>query len=311
MSKKILVIGNTSISMSMNMNKLPGKGETVYDDGGVAYVPGGRGTSASIAFKRLGADAVLVSKLGRDLHGHKLYQYLKDMGVSTSYLKVDPESPTGLTVTVRECDGSQRKVVYSGANALLSADNVADAFSCMPSAVYTTLEAPMHILSPLLQMAEARSIPTVIDAVGVTKDYNLEALPSAEIFSPNEDETELLTGVRPLGADSSLRAALLLYKRVKCKYLIIKQGERGAFIYDGKHYFMIPPLRAGKAVDPQCVGDAFGAAMTISYVMNNRDIQSAVKYGVAVGALTITRKGGASSVPTLDEVEEFLSKSTM
>ncbi len=311
MSEKILVIGSTVMNLSMNMYKMPERGETVTDDGGVAYVPGGRGTEAALAFKNTGAETVLVSKLGADLHGQKMYQYCKDAGISTAYLKVDNDTPTGLLVLMREGDGTGRAILYPGANARLTADNISDAFASMPKAVYTTLDLPMPLIATALRTAESRGIISVIDAVGADSDYPLESLPPCEIFSPNEDETERFTGVRPLGADTSLRAALHLYKRVKCKYLIIKQGERGAFIYDGKHYFMIPPLRAGKTVDPSGAGDAFGAAMTLSYILTGGDIKSAVKYGVAAGAIAITRKGSSSSVPSLSETEEFLRNSTV
>ena len=40
--KKILVIGSSNMDLSMNMYKLPEKGQTIFDDGGVAYTPGDR-----------------------------------------------------------------------------------------------------------------------------------------------------------------------------------------------------------------------------------------------------------------------------
>ena len=311
MSERILVVGSVNMDLSMDMYKVPEKGETIFDDGGVAYMPGGRGTGAAIAFTRLGAETVLASKLGADLHGQKLYQYFKDAGVSTAFLKVDAEHSTGLTVMLNEADGNCRTVVYNGANAYLSVDNIIDALSSMPKAIYMTLELPATIITSAALKAEAMGITTVIDGVGAVKDYPIESLPRCEIFSPNDEETELLTGIRPSGVDSCLRAALILYKKVKCQYLVIKQGERGAFVYDGKHYFLIPPIRAGKTVDTQGAGDAFGAAMTISYLMCGGDIKNAVRYAVAVSAITVTRKGGISSIPTLAEVEEFFSNSTV
>ena len=50
MSKKILVIGSANIDLSMNMFRVPAQGETLIDDGGVAYTPGGKGANAAIAF---------------------------------------------------------------------------------------------------------------------------------------------------------------------------------------------------------------------------------------------------------------------
>ena len=58
-NKKILVIGSANIDLSMNMFRVPAAGETLIDDGGVAYTPGGKGANAALAFKKLGADTVL------------------------------------------------------------------------------------------------------------------------------------------------------------------------------------------------------------------------------------------------------------
>ena len=126
-----------------------------------------------------------------------------------------------------------------------------------------------------------------------------------EVFSPNESETETYTGILPQGTDSALRAALALYKRVKAKYIVIKQGERGAFVYDGKHFFVIPSIRVGKAIDTTAAGDAFTSALTVEYLRSG-NIRNAVKFGVAAGAIAVTRKGAAASSPTEDEVQALI-----
>lgn len=306
-NKKILVIGSANIDLSMNMFKVPDPGETLIDDGGVAYVPGGKGANAALAFKKLGADTVLSAKLGADMHGQKLFNYYKEMGLDVSHVKVDHDSPTGLAVVMREADGANRIVVYPGANSLLTADNIAEAFDCNPDAVYIGFEIPFATALAAANMAASRNIPIFIDPAPANKEYELEKLPFVEVFSPNEVETEAYTDTIPGGADSALRAALSLYKRVKCKYVVIKQGARGAFIYDGKHYHMIPALKADKVVDTTAAGDAFTAAMTLEYLKCG-DIKAAVKYGCAAGAIAVSRVGASSSVPTDEEIQALLAK---
>ena len=306
--KKILVVGSSNMDLSMNMYKIPEAGETLIDDGGVAYVPGGKGGNAAVALAKLGADAVLCSKVGADLHGQKLYQYYKDTGIDTSYLKVDRDNSTGLAVVMKESDGNNRIVVYPGANSHLSVDNISEAFACAPDALYIGFEVPFAIALAAARIAESRGIPIFVDAAPASKEHPLENLPMVEVFSPNETETQTYTGILPQGADSALRAALALYKRVKAKYIVIKQGDRGAFVYDGKHFFVIPAIRLGKAVDTTAAGDAFTAALATEYMNNGGNIREAVKYGVAAGALTVTKKGAASSIPTEDEVRALILK---
>ena len=110
----------------------------------------------------------------------------------------------------------------------------------------------------------------------------------------------------PAGADTSLRAALALWRRLKCRYIVIKQGARGACIYDGKHFDMIPAFRPDKVVDTTAAGDTFTAAMTLEYLRTG-DIKAAARYGAAAAAISISRVGASSSIPTAEEVRRFIS----
>lgn len=305
--KRILLVGSANMNLSMNIARLPAPGETLLDDGGVAYTPGGGGASAAVALTRLGAECILCAKLGKDLHGQKLYNYYNELGINTSLIKVDHDFPTGLSMVIREGDGTSRTVCYPGANTNLTTENILDAFSSMPNAVYLGFETPFSTALSAAKIAAARGIPIFIDASPANKEHPLETLPPIEIFSPNEAETLEYTGILPQGSDSSLRAALALYRKVKCKYLVIKQGARGAFIYDGKHYDMIPAMRPDKIVDTAAAGDAFTAAMTVRY-LEGADIKEAVKFGIAASALALSRPGTAESLPTAEEVFDFISR---
>ena len=309
MKKRILVIGGSGMELTMNMYKIPNPGETINDDGGVAYIPTGSGTGWAVALAHLGGEAVLVSKLGRDLHGQQLYTYLKEHGVDTSGIKVDTEEPTALTAVFKTGEEA-RTVVWQGASARLTRDNVRDAFAGSLDALVLSLDLPVELVIYAIGCAEARGIPVFVDASPADADYPLESLPPVEVFSPNEKETEALVGIAPIGAQESLRAAISLYRRVKCRYLVIKQGERGSFIYDGKHYFMIPPIKAGKTVDPAGAGDAFNAGLVVRYLIGGGDIKSAVQYGSVVSGITVTRPGAHVSVPKENEVMDFLERYT-
>ena len=308
MSKKILLVGSANMDLSMNMLRVPAAGETLIDDGGVAYLPGGKGANAAAAFSRLGGHCVFCTKLGADLHGQKLYSYYKDVGIDTSFVKVDHENPTGLAVVMKEANGENRIVLYPGANTMLSVDNVQEAMSSSPDALYLGFEIPFAIAVSAAKIAASRGIPIFVDAAPADASHPLESLPPLEIFSPNETETKTYTGVVPFGTEGCLRAALNLCRKVKCKHLVIKLGSRGAFIYDGKHYDMIPAFRADKVVDTTAAGDAFTAAMTLRYLENGGNIKDAVRYASAAGALTVMKRGASDSVPTREEVLAFLEK---
>ena len=304
--KRVLVIGSSNLDFVMNMYKLPQAGESVVDNGGVAYIPGGKGANAAIALSRLGAESVLCAKLGADIHGQKLYNYYKEIGLNTSYIKVDHDNPTGLAVVMKEGDGSVRRVVFPGANAELTTEMIMEAFECQPDALYLGFELPYPMVVTAAKVAASKGIPIFVDAVGASKDIDLEKLPPVEVFSPNEQEALELTGITPSSMETSLRAALAIARKTKAKNVVIKQGARGAFLYDGKRYNTFPAVRADKTVDTTSAGDAFTGAMTLEYLRNGGDIKAAIKYGNVAGAITVTRAGATSSIPTEEEINAFL-----
>lgn len=304
--KRILIIGSSNLDFVMNMYKLPEAGETIIDNGGVAYLPGGKGAGAAIAFSRLGAESVFCSKLGADIHGQKLYNYYKEIGLNTTYIKVDHDNPTGLAVVMKEGEGRTRTVVYPGANAQLTTEIIFEAFECNPDALYLGFEIPYPMVVAAARVAASKGIPIFIDATAASKELDLEQLPPVEIFSPNEQEAQELTGILPTSMETSLRAALAIARKSKAKNVVIKQGARGAFLYDGKRYNTFPAVRADKMVDATSAGDAFTAAMTLEYLRNGGDIKEAIKYGNVAAAITVTRPGAGSSIPTEEEINRFL-----
>ena len=307
MANKILLVGSANMDLSMNLYKVPEPGQTVIDDGGVAYTPGGKGANAAVAFARLGAECVLCTKLGADVHGQRLFDYYKSGGVNTSFIKVDHDYPTGFAVVMKEYDGTNRIVVYPGANAHITNENIIESFSCMPDALYLGFEIPFQSAVAAAKVAAAKGIPIFIDAAPASREYPLESLPTVEIFSPNESETLEFTGITPTGTESCLKAAIAIQSRVKCRHVVIKLGSRGAFIYDGKHFDMIPAYRPEKVVDTTAAGDTFTAAMTIEYLRSG-NIANAVRYGAAAAAIAVSRKGASVSVPTEAEVMQFLAQ---
>ena len=293
------------MDLSLNVFRVPDAGETLSDNGGVAYVPGGKGANAAVTFAKLGAHTVFCTKLGADFHGQQLFNYYKELGLDTKYITVERDYSTGFAVVIKESGGQNRIILYPGANRHISTENIADAMSSNPDAVFLGFEISFDTVLAAAKMAASRGIPIFIDAAPADKSHALELLPEVEIFSPNETETLEYTGIMPIGAEASLRAALALWRKVKCRYVVIKQGARGACIYDGKRFDMIPAERVERVVDTTAAGDAFTSAMTLEYLRTG-DIKKAVKYGAAAGAITVSRAGASSAVPSAEEIRSFL-----
>ncbi len=304
---RILVVSSANIDFVQRMRRIPYAGETVVEnDIGYSYVPGGKGANSAVTFARLGADCVFTCKLGRDSNAKRLTSIYQREGIDTRYILEDPETPTGLASILVEENGKNRIIVYPGANMTMSAADIEESFTCYPDALYMQLEIPDEAVLEAAHRAHEADIPVFVDAGPARLDFPLKELGRIEIFSPNESETRIFTGIAPTNDETCLRAAIRLSTLVDAKYIVIKLGDRGAFIYDGKEYYTVPAEKV-EAVDTTAAGDVFTAAMVYVYLQNG-NILSAVKYATCAAAISVTRAGASSSIPTRAEVIAYARK---
>ncbi len=300
-SHRILVVSSANIDFVQRMRRVPYSGETVSEaELGYSYVPGGKGANSAVAFARMGADCVFRCKLGRDANAKRLSSFYKSEGIDTRYILEDENEPTGLASILVEDNGKNRIIVYPGANNALRAEDIEEAFNCYPDAVYLQLEIPDEAVIEASRRAAVAGIPVFIDAGPARLDFPLGQLDGVEIFSPNESETRIFTGIAPTSEENALRAAIKLSGMVKAKYIVIKMGESGSFIYDGREYYVIPAEKV-EAIDTTAAGDVFTAVMTYVY-LSNKNIVSAVKYATCAAAISVTKAGASASIPTKAEV---------
>ncbi len=302
---RILVISSANIDFVQRMRRVPYSGETVVEaDLDYSYVPGGKGGNAAVAFARFGADTVFACKMGKDTNGKRLSAVYKYEGIDTNYILTDEERPTGLASILIEENGKNRIIVYPGANNAFAPEEIEETFNSLPDAVFLQFELPDETIIEASRRASRAGIPLFIDAGPARLDFPLGKLGRVEIFSPNEIETRVYTGITPSNDENCLRAAIRLSSMVDAKYIVIKLGERGAFIYDGREYFTVP-AEPVEAVDTTGAGDIFSAVMTYVYLMNG-NIVSAVKYATCAAALSIGKEGAYPSIPTRDEVLAYV-----
>ena len=306
----ILVVGSAEMQLSLNMARIPNRGETLIDDGGVAYLPAGSAVELTLALTKLGACAVPVTKLGADSHGKKLYDFMKVNGIDVSAITVDRELSTGLCVRMRDGAPEERKLLYPGANNAIGADMLRHAFDLVnPTAVLIALDVPFESALCAARIAESRGIPILLEGRGASEQHKLEELPHVEIFTMNELQAKRYTGVQPMGADVSLRCALVLCKRMSLGYVLFKLGARGSFLYDGKRRDMISPIAGCRAPDgPSSIGACYTAALCAAY-LSGTDIRSSMHFATAAAALCIQNGGGMGAFPSAPEVLQFQKSS--
>lgn len=307
MSKRVLVVSSANMDIKLPIREIPTAGETLLCDGSVSYSPGGKGANSAVTFAALGAETVLCARIGRDSHGESLYDFYKEKGIDVRHIAIDREQPTGCAVVFVDNMGQNRILAYPGANSYLSERDVDEGFLSCPDALYLQMEIGQNAFFAAANYAHRHDIPIFVDAGPARADFPFDRMPPVKVFSPNETETEIYTGMKLTGTDSMLAASMELLRRVRAEYIVIKLGERGAFVCNGRHFKFVPGFSV-RVVDTTAAGDAFTAALTLRYLENGGDINDAVRYGCAAGAITVSRSGAAYAVPnSAAEVEALIA----
>jgi len=258
-----------------------------------------------VAAARLGVEVTFFGRVGRDAHGSALREQLAREQIDCGLLAVDEEAQTGFAVIPVEAGGQNRITVYLGANLTIQPQDVERAFARMYDALVVNLEIPQAIVEEACRQASRRGVPVFLD-MGPVREVDVRRLSGVEVLSPNETETKAYSGL-PCGTDAEAAlASRRLVEMTGCRYVALKLGERGAYLYEAAsgRGERVPGFKV-QAVDTTAAGDAFSAGMAAQYLRTG-DMLRATRYANAAGALAATRFGAQPSMPGRAEVEAFL-----
>ena len=302
---KILVVGSINMDLFVEgANAIPGYGESIRCRH-YGYAPGGKGSNQAFAVAKQGADVVFVGCIGDDENGKQVKASLDKAGVNTDYLVIDPETQTGLALMLLD-DRTGRYVSYvaMGGNDRLSPDAVRKAMDENEfDMVVMQLEMPLETVYQTYELAREKGIPVFLDA-GPAMKIPLERLKGLFILSPNEAETEALTGICIDSTENALKAAKWLYDEVSPQYVILKMGERGALLYNGTEAKFIECFKV-KAVDSTAAGDTF-CGYFLAALCAGKSVEMALREASAASAMAVSAKGAAPSIPVHSAMEEWL-----
>jgi ribokinase len=302
--KPVVILGVFVADTAYRAARSPRIGETIFGSG-FKLGPGGKGSNQSVAAAKVGADVSFITRLGRDPFADMARTCWKDAGVKPVVIET-PESYTGAAyIFVDEKSGDNAIIVCPGAAALISAADVEASGELIRSAgvFVTQLEQPTEAALRALDMAKQAGVTTILNPAPANRPpdciYSL-----CDYVTPNEAETEELTGVKVEGVDDARLAGDRLLK-MGVGTVIITLGEKGALLHRKDQSEHVAAFKAGPVVETTGAGDAFNGGLAAALARGTPPLE-AVRFACAVAGISVTRAGTAPSMPKLDEVEALL-----
>lgn len=293
---------------------------------------GGAPANVAVAAARLGADTHFAGMLGEDMFGDFLFDSFTAMGVATDCIVRTGEAKTALAFVALDADGERSFSFYRppAADLLFRAEHFhpacfdrAGVFHVCSNSLTdeAVAEATLH------GMARAREAGAV-----VSLDLNLRpalwphgvdpsprlwrALERADLVKLSREEFEYLA--RPLAGEAEVLSRLFA---AQAQCVVVTDGAAPVRWFTRESKGQVTGFRVD-ALDTTAAGDAFVGGLLVRLGERNGDgrrgfagfcrdraaIEDAIRFGAAVGALAVTRKGAFAAMPDHDEVQRLLQE---
>jgi len=294
MSASIIVVGSLNMDLVMRVGRAPVGGETVQGLD-FAMLAGGKGANQAVACARMGANVIMVGRVGIDPNGDVLKAALAADGIDAREVRALASTHTGVASIWVEDDGQNRIVLAPGANGLLDPASVAraDTMIAMAGMLIVQLEVPMAAVQAAVDRAFAAHVPVLLNPAPA-EPLPDDIWPKIDILVLNETEAASYAGIAVVDPNSAAAAGALLRARGPDRVLVTL-GAQGVVVIDGggaRH----TPAKKVKAVDTTAAGDTFIGALAAA-LCEGQSIDDAVALGQAASAMCVTRRGAQTSIP--------------
>lgn len=268
-----------------------------------------------VGLRKLGYTTGIISRVGNDEFGIMIINFLRGEGIDTSKITIDSEALTGVYFVQRHYPIPGQSTVFyyrhGSAASRMSPDDVDEDYLKKFKALIITGITPAlsdscyQAVKKAYEVAVKEGLDIIFDTnvrVKLWKDLNKarerlrDFLKSKIVFTNKEDLSMIFAGM-------SLEEAMYKVIDLGAELLVVKLGDEGSLAITKNyeifkaHAFSVPVVE-----DVIGAGDAFNAAFLAS-VYRGIDIENALRYGNAAGALVVTTRGDVESQPTWNTLE--------
>jgi ribokinase len=300
----IVVFGSINMDLVARAHRLPNPGETITGNS-FQTIPGGKGANQAVACARLGAETYMVGRVGGDVFGKNLKDELEKAGVDHQNVVVDSDTSSGVALIAVEDSAENFIIVIPGANGQIENHDLQRLEDVLTRSkvLLLQLEIPLEMVVSASKLAKERNVKVILDPAPA-QVLPEEIYPLLDIITPNETETELLVGF-PLETKEDVAKAAKILKGRGVSHVIIKMGSRGAYALMDDQEKFFKPFQV-TSVDTVAAGDAFNGALAVA-LSENLPVEKAIQWGMAGGALSVTKEGAQPAMPERNELKALLN----
>jgi len=281
-----------------------GLGEILWD-----VLPDGKqlgGAPANFAYHShvLGVEGVVVSCVGQDELGKEILESLTNLGLSTDYVAIDAEHPTGTVTVELDSEGNPEYTIHE--------DVAWDFIPSTPELMELAAKADAVCFGSLSQRSQTsqETVRQFLEAThsGCIRVYDInlrqqyyskeiidDMLTRAEVLKLNDEELPVVSSLLGIeGEDNAVLGSIL--KRYGLRLIVLTRGGEGSLLFGDGEISICRNFDAIEIADTVGAGDAFTAAVTTG-LLRGKKLDEINKFANRLAGFVCTQVGATPKVP--------------
>ena len=289
----LVVVGSAMMDLTAYADVLPEPGQTLA---GQLFTTGfgGKGANQAVMAAHCGAQVHFIGKLGDDVFGKAIADNFVKVGINSQFVETS-STPNGVAHIWVDGNGENRIIIIPGANHEIEVTKAVEAINSIQdlAIVVAQCEIKQEVTLAAFKAAKARGVTTILNPAPY-QQLSAELLELTDWLIPNETEFRELHGTLPSNDE-------ILKSFRPGKNSVVTLGSKGAVYVsaDGQIQYAAAPHVT--AVDTTGAGDAFVGSFAFA-LASGKDPLEAMKFGIKIASLSVTRKGAQSSYPDQTEI---------
>jgi len=266
----------------------------------------GNSPNAAVAAAKLGLKSALVSNLGDDYFGKECLNALRQAGVATDFIRTHKGVKTNYHYVLWYLDDRTILIKHEEYPYILPEINSPkwlylsslgghslDFHSMIESYLESHPDVKMAFQPGTFQMKLGRE----------KLEYFYKR---SNVFLCNREEAQRILGT----AEEEIKNLMTLLHRIGPKIIVVTDGPKGAYTYDGNEMWFMPPYPDPKPpYERTGAGDAFSSTF-VAAVALGLDIPTALKWA-PINSMSVVQKVGAQAgLLTRPQLEKYLEEAS-